>query len=77
MDKDFDITTSLSSQLPHFCCSNIILDRQAQKNISQYLYCKEFGIAPFPGDYGMQPNKWIKKVNVIKNALAKREERMQ
>ena len=76
MGKDFDIATSLSSQLPHFCCSNVMLDNKFQKDISQYLYCKEFGIPPFPGHYGMQPYKWINKANVIKNAMAKREQRM-
>ena len=74
--KSFDIPSSISQQLPHFCCINIMLDRQAQKDISQYLYCKEFGVIPFPGDYGMQPQRWINKVNIIKVAMTKREERM-
>ena len=75
MGKSFDIAGSVSQQLPFFCCVNIMLDRQAQKDISQYLYCKEFGVVPFPGEYGNQPQRWINKVNVIKTAMAKREER--
>ena len=75
--KSFDIPSSVSQQLPHFCCINIMLNRQAQKDISQYLYCKEFGVVPFLGGYGMQPQRWINKVNVIKVAMNKREERMQ
>ena len=75
--KSFDIPSSVSQQLTHFCCINIMLNRQAQRDISQYLYCKEFGVVPFPGDYGMQPIRWINKVNVIKVAMNKREERMQ
>ena len=75
--KSFDIASSVSQQLPHFSCMNIVLNRQAQKDISQYLYCKEFGIVPFPGEYGMQPQRWIDKVSIIKNAMGKREERMQ
>ena len=55
---------------------NIMLNRQAQKDISQYLYCKEFGVVPFPGEYGQQPQRWINKVNIIKNAMGRREERM-
>ena len=73
--KSFDISSSVSQQLPHFCCINIMLDNQAQKDISQYLYCKEFSIPPYPGSYGMQPLKWIEKANVIKYAIAKRDER--
>ena len=73
--KSFDIASSVSQQLPFFSCMNIMLNRQAQKDISQYLYCKEFGVVPFPGGYGMQPQRWINKVNIIKNAMGKREER--
>ena len=73
--KSFDIPSSVSQQLPHFSCMNIVLDKESQKAISQYLYCKEFGVAPFQGDYGMQPHRWINKVNIIKTAMAKREER--
>ena len=75
--RSFDIASSISQQLPFFSCMNIMIDRQSQKDISQYLYCKEFGVTPFPGDYGMQPQRWINKVNVIKTAMNKREERMQ
>ena len=75
--KDFDIASSVSFQLPFFSCMNIILDNQAQKDISQYIYCKEFGIPPFKGDYGMQPRKWIDKVNIIKSTIDKRNNRLQ
>jgi len=77
MGKSFDIASSVSQQLPFFSCMNIMLDRQSQKDISQYLYCKEFNISPFPGEYGIQPYRWINKVNIIKVAMNKREERMQ
>ena len=73
--KSFDIASSVSQQLPFFSCVNIMLNRQSQKDISQYLYCKEFGVVPFPGDYGMQPQRWINKVNIIKTAMSRREER--
>ena len=77
MGKSFDIASSVSQQLPFFSCMNIMLDRQAQKDVSQYLYCKEFGVVPFLGDYGHQPQRWINKVNIIKTAMSKREDRMQ
>ena len=75
MGKSFDIASSVSQQLPFFSCINIVLDKQSQKDISQYLYCKEFSVVPFLGDYGMQPQRWINKVNIIKVAMNKREER--
>ena len=77
MGKSFDIAGSVSQQLPFFSCMNIMLDRQSQKDVSQYLYCKEFGVVPFPGEYGRQPQRWINKVNIIKTAMNKREERIQ
>ena len=77
MGKSFDIAGSVSRQLPFFSCMNIILDKQSQKDISRYLYCKEFGVVPFLGDYGQQPQRWINKVNIIKTAMSKREDRMQ
>ena len=75
MGKSFDIAASVSQQLPFFSCTNIVLNKESQRDISQYLSCKEFGIVPFPGGYGMQPQRWISKVNIIKTAMAKREER--
>ena len=77
MGKSFDIASSVSQQLPFFSCMNIVLNKEYQKDISQYLYCKEFNITPFPGSYGDQPQRWMNKVNIIKTAMNKREERMQ
>mgnify|MGYP003149538363 CR=1 FL=1 len=77
MGKSFDIASSVSQQLPFFSCMNIMLDRQSQKDISQYLYCKEFNVTPFLGDYRKQPQRWINKVNIIKTAINKRDDRMQ
>ena len=39
------------------------------------MYCKDFHISPYPGDYGKQPSKWIQKAQIIKTALAKLEAR--
>ena len=75
MGKDFDIAGSVSFQLPFFSCMNIILNKEFQRDISQYLYCKEFSVPPFPGSYGDQSNRWINKVNIIKITMRKREEK--
>ena len=72
--KSFDIATSISQQLPHFCCSNIIINKESQNDISRYIYCKEFNLNPIHGTYNEQPKKWIQKVNIIKDTMQKREE---
>ena len=73
--KGFDIASSVSQQLSFFSCPNVILNNESQSDISQYLYCKEFGVTPFPGSYKEQPARWVHKVNIIETAIAKREER--
>ena len=77
MGKSFDIAASISQQLPFFSCMNIVLNTESQKDISQYLYCKEFNTPPFEGSYNDQPYRWANKANIIKVAMAKRDERMQ
>ena len=71
--KDFDVALSVSSQLPFFCCKNHMLDNEIQKDISKYLYCKDYGISPFGGSYGDQPKRWVGKHHTIKNALGRKE----
>ena len=77
MGKNFDIVGSISFQLPFFSCMNIILNKEFQRDISQYLYCKEFSVPPFLGSYGNQSYKWINKVNIIKTAMGRREDKEQ
>ena len=74
--KSFDVGLSVSKQLPFFSCMNILYNQEAQENVSKYIYCKEFGISPYPGSFGEQPNKWVDRAFLIKKALAKREESM-
>jgi hypothetical protein len=52
---------------------DIFLNRNDQKDIERYIYCKEFGIQPFNGSYGEQPAIWVDKAFTIKNAFAKKE----
>tara|TARA_R100000278_G_scaffold17008_1_gene17095 strand:- start:285 stop:725 length:441 start_codon:yes stop_codon:yes gene_type:complete len=75
MGKSFDIASSISQQLPFFCCVNNILNNSSQKDISQYIYCTDLGVSPYSGSYGNQPKKWIDKFFLIKNALGKIQER--
>ena len=74
--KSFDVALSVSKQLPFFSCMNILYNQDAQKDIERYLYCKEFGIPPYPGSYNTQPKIWIDRMFLIKKALAKKEKSM-
>ena len=68
---ELDMGKSVSSQLPFFCCPNLIQSRECQKDIERYVYCEQFGIPPYPGSYGEQPAKWVDKAFLIKNTFAK------
>ena len=48
-------------------------DRGMQKDIERYIYSEQFSISPYPGSYGEQPAKWVDRVFIIKNALAKKQ----
>ena len=50
-----------------------MISKECQKDIARYVYCKEFGASPYPGDYSKHPAIWIDKSFVIKNAFAKLE----
>lgn len=71
--KNFNIAESIMAQLPFFACNNFVLDREAQKDISRYIYSKDFGISPYKGSYGEQPSRWIEKTFVIKNLLERQK----
>ena len=77
MGKNFDIVSSVSQQLPFFSCNNFSIDKNCQKDIAKYLYCKEFNVQPFDGSFGKQPKKWIDKVNTIKHCIYEREKNIQ
>ena len=67
--SNFDVTHSVMTQLPFFACSNIIINTDAQKDISRYLYSKQFKISPYKGSYGEQPKKWIEKSFLLSNLI--------
>ena len=69
----FDIANSVISQLPFFGCVNIFFDKDIQRDIQRYVYWEKFGVPPYKGSYGEQPERWIRRVFSIKAALAKKE----
>ena len=75
--NEFDVNTSVSSQLPFFACLNHIRDSRYLKLLHKYLYCTETGTPAYSGSYGEQPARWVEHFFIIKNSLAKKERQMQ
>jgi len=73
--EDFDIALAVSAQLPLFACPNVVFDEQANKEIGRYIYCMDFGISPYNGSYGEQPNRWLDTYKIIKHATQVAEKR--
>ena len=59
--SNLHIAESVMAQLPFFACCNMIIDENAQKDISRFMYAKQFKISPYKGSYGEQPKKWVDK----------------
>ena len=72
---DFDIASSVSSQVGFFACRNVFYDPNCQRDIMKYIYCKEQGVSAYPGFFGEQPKRWVDKFFLIKSALSKLEQR--
>lgn len=47
--------------------------KEYQKDIERYIYCEQFNIPPYAGDYNNQPAKWIDRAFIIKHTLAKQQ----
>ncbi len=75
--KAFDITKSISAQLPFFACVNHVKNKKYMKLLNKYLYCTETGTPAHIGSYGEQPARWVQYFFIIKNVLAKKEQQMQ
>lgn len=69
-DDSYDPLVDVFNQLPYFCCPNIILDNEIQKDIQRYMYCSDTGTPPYPGNYGDVPSKWMNIHFVLRNAIA-------
>lgn len=71
--SSFNIAESVVKQLPFFACPNVLLNLQAQKDISRYVYSQQFGISPYKGTYGEQPHKWVEKSFLIKSIIERKK----
>ena len=61
------------AQLPFFSCKNIILDEDAQKDISRFMYARQFKISPYRGSYGEQPKKWVEKSFMLTHIIERQK----
>ena len=66
------IADSVMAQLPFFACSNILMNVDAQKDISRFMYSRQYRISPYEGSYGEQPKKWVEK-SFLLNYLIERQ----
>ena len=71
--REFDMAESINAQLPFFCCRNIIFEKEIQRDIQRYIYCKDNNVPPYAGAYGDQPALWVETYFLIKSAFAKKE----
>ena len=69
--SSFNIASSVMAQLPFFTCPNILLDNQAQKDISRFMYFKNFNVPAYKGSYGDYPRKWVEKSFLLSNVIQK------
>ena len=71
--SSFNIAESVVKQLPFFACPNVLINAQSQKDISRYIYSQQFGISPYKGTYGEQPQKWVEKSFLIKSIIERKK----
>ena len=73
----FNDVMNIFEQLPFFCCNDSLIDEESQKDISRYVYSKDTSTPPYKGAYGEQPNTWINKYYIIKNAINLKKQQME
>ena len=71
--SNLHIAESVMAQLPFFACINIMLDKNAQKDISRFMYARQFKISPYKGSYGKQPKKWVSKSFLLTNLIERQK----
>ena len=71
--SNLHIAESVMAQLPFFACTNIMLDKNAQKDISRFMYARQFKISPHKGSYGEQPKKWVEKSFMLTHIIERQK----
>jgi len=71
--SNLHIAESVMAQLPFFSCSNMLIDVKAQKDITRFMYAKQFNTSPYKGSYGEQPKKWVDKTFLLNNLIERQK----
>ncbi len=71
--SSFNIASSVMAQLPFFACSNVMINQEAQKDISRFVYVRNFNVPAYNGSYGEQPKKWVEKSFLLNNLLERQK----
>ena len=71
--SNLHIAKSVMAQLPFFACTNIMLNENAQKDISRFMYARQFRISPYKGSYGEQPKKWVEKSFMLTHIIERQK----
>ena len=71
--SNLHIAESVMAQLPFFSCKNMIINADAQKDISRFMYARQFNISPYKGSYGEQPKKWVEKSFLLNHLLERQK----
>ena len=71
--SNLHIAESVMAQLPFFTCGNMMIDKNAQKDIARFMYARQFKISPYRGSYGEQPKKWVEKSFLLNNLIERRK----
>ena len=71
--SSFNIASSVMAQLPFFACSNVMMNQEAQKDISRFVYVRNFNVPAYNGSYGEQPKKWVEKSFLLNNLIERQK----
>lgn len=71
--SSFNIASSVMAQLPFFTCTNVMLKEEDQKDISRFMYVRNFNVPAYSGSYGEQPKKWVEKSFLLNNLIERQK----
>ena len=72
----FNIGESVMSQLPFFACKNVMIDIDANRDISRFVYSRDFNVPAYSGSYGNQPKRWIEKTFLLNNLIERQKSKV-
>ena len=74
--SSFNIASSVMAQLPFFACKNVMIDIDANRDISRFVYSRDFNVPAYSGSYGNQPKRWIEKTFLLNNLIERQKSKV-